>query len=340
MKSHRFVDTVKIYVRAGDGGNGCASFRREKYIPHGGPNGGDGGRGGNVTLQADRDVSSLVRLYFQPHIKAEPGEHGRGRDQYGHHGADVAVKVPCGTEIWDEDEQVMLADLTTHGAALVVAKGGRGGLGNLHFVSSTHQAPTEWTPGGKGEERTLRLELKLVADAGLVGLPNAGKSSIVRRISHAHPKVAAYPFTTLNPVVGTVVYDDYFSLRVADIPGLIKDSHKGAGLGDAFLRHVERAGILVHVIDMAGTEGRDPVADYRDIIRELRLYRTDLTQRPTMVVANKMDMPDSQANLDRFIEETGVSPLPLSAETGEGMDALKQRIRELVAADTDWRQEP
>lgn len=331
MKIHKFIDRVKIVAKGGDGGNGCVSFRREKYVPFGGPDGGDGGRGGNVVLRADPDTDSLIRLHFNPHQRAESGAHGQGSNRYGRKGRDRIVLVPCGTEVYDAETGERLADLVRPGEIFVAARGGAGGFGNARFLSNTNRAPREHTPGEPGEEKILRLELKLVADAGLIGFPNAGKSALLRAISHAHPKVAAYPFTTLNPVVGTVRFDDFTTVRVADIPGLIPGAHEGAGLGFDFLRHVERAGFLIHVLDMAGTEGRDPIEDFKTLRRELALYKADLAERDFLVVANKMDLPAASANRERFVKETGCDAIPVSALTGEGiprfLEILRQEVR-------------
>ena len=331
MKARKFVDSVTIHVRGGSGGNGCASFRREKYVPRGGPDGGDGGRGGHVILQGDHDVDSLVSYFFTPFQAAQNGEPGRGKQQYGRGGADRILRVPCGTQVYTADKAQLLGDIISDGQQLTVARGGKGGLGNCHWVTSTHRAPREHTAGGEGEELDLRLELKLLADAGLVGFPNAGKSSLLTRISDAHPKVAAYPFTTLNPIIGTLIFDDFTRVRVADIPGLIKDSHLGHGLGIDFLRHIERSAVLVYVIDMAGIDGRKPYEDYRNLREELKLYREDLLSRPSLVLANKMDLPESAANLKEFRRRTRIRPLLVSATTGEGIPALREALHEKFA---------
>ncbi len=329
MKSRKFIDKVVVYATSGRGGNGSASFRREKFVAHGGPDGGDGGKGGSVILRGNRDEDSLVRLYFAPHQKAKRGGDGRGRQMHGANGEDCILGIPLGTEVWDREADIMLGDIVEHGQELVVAKGGKGGIGNVHFKSSTHQAPTEFTPGEEGEEIALRLELKIMADIGLVGLPNAGKSSLLSRVSDAHPKVAAYPFTTLNPVLGTVVFEDYSRLRIADIPGLIEGAHDGVGLGHAFLRHVERSNYLIYVLDMAGVDGRKAEDDYRCLQEELRLHDATLMERPSLVVANKMDLPEAAENLERFCKETGCDPITISAETGDGIDALKAKLHDL-----------
>ncbi|HMO52328.1 MAG TPA: GTPase ObgE [Kiritimatiellia bacterium] len=355
MKANTFKDRVKIQVTAGDGGTGCVSFRREKFVPYGGPDGGNGGNGGNVLLQASKDVDSLISLYFQPIQKAGHGARGRGANCTGETGNDLILPVPCGTvvyqipertphdpEAWDEtpkpagpvdprdEERTWLGEVVHDGDRLQVAAGGRGGRGNASYATSTNRAPREFTPGTPGESRRLLLELKLVAEVGLVGYPNAGKSTLLSKLSHAHPKIAAYPFTTLNPQIGILSFDDFTTVRIADIPGLIEGAHHGVGLGYDFLRHIERTKLLIYVIDMAGVDGRDPVHDYESLRRELSLYNDDLPHRPALVVANKMDLPDSRDNLDRFTRETGATPLPLSAESGEGIEPLK-------AALYDWK---
>ena len=333
MKNRKFVDSVVIHAAAGAGGNGCLCFRREKYVPKGGPDGGDGGRGGHIILRADPNVDSLITLFFNPQIRAEDGQHGMGKRMHGRNGKDLVIPVPCGTEVKDLDSGQLLADLAETGSEWLVAHGGKGGLGNPHWQTSTHQTPYEHTDGEPGEERNLRLDLKLLADVGLVGFPNAGKSSILSKISNAHPKIAPYAFTTLNPIIGTVQIGEEFqtsSYTVADIPGLVKDAHKGVGLGDRFLRHVERATCLAIVIDMAGVEGRDPVEDYRVIQRELKLYSEELLHRAMLVVANKMDLPEAEENLARFRKETKTKPLPVSTETGDGLDLLKTRLFKFV----------
>ncbi len=326
MKAPTFVDRVLIHVRAGRGGDGAASFRREKFVPFGGPDGGDGGKGGDVVLVGDRDVDSLLHLYYQPHHRAEPGGHGRGKQQTGRNGAECTIRVPCGTEVLDAATGEWIGEILEPGQRLVVARGGAGGLGNLHFVTSTHQAPREWTPGGEGEERKLRLELKLISEVGLVGFPNAGKSTLLGRISRAHPKVAPYPFTTLHPCVGVVPLDDERSFRVADIPGLIAGAHRGVGLGHDFLRHIERTRFLVLLVDMSGSDGRHPADDYFTLRRELELYSRDLAERPFLAVANKMDLEPAQRLLEEFAARTGVHPLPISAAAGHGIAELKAEL--------------
>ncbi len=328
MKVPTFIDHVEIHVRAGHGGDGVATFRRERFVPYGGPDGGDGGCGGSVYLKADESVDSLRALFFQPHQRAGHGGPGRHRQCSGKNGEDRIVPVPCGTEVRDAETGDWIGDLLKHGETLLVAKGGRGGLGNVHFKTSTHQAPRECTPGEKGEERRLRLELKLISDVGLVGYPNAGKSTLVSRLSAARPKIAPYPFTTLHPVIGTIEYPDYQKLRVADIPGLIAGAHRGVGLGHEFLCHIERTRFLVFVIDLASTEAPCPADVYFSLQRELEMYNPDLLARPYLIVANKMDIPGAREGLPEFARRTGHTPLPLSARTGEGVDELKQMLYE------------
>lgn len=332
MKVLTFVDQVRIQVHAGNGGNGSGQMRRAKFEPHGGPDGGDGGDGGSVWLQASKDVSSLLDLHFSPIARAEHGEPGRGKQQYGAAGADKIVPVPLGTEVRDHETGEWVGEVVDDGDRLLVAQGGKGGLGNLHFKSSVHQAPREWTPGTKGEERELDLTMKTVAEVGLVGYPNAGKSTLLGALSAARPKVGAYPFTTLHPQVGTVQLDATHAFRVADIPGLIDGAHQGVGLGHDFLRHIERTKFLVYVLDMAGTDGRKPADDLKALREELRLYNAELAGRPSLVVANKMDEDAARANLKAFRRAFRGEPAPLevSAVLGEGVDALVDRLAEAL----------
>lgn len=328
MKSITFVDRAIVRVFAGDGGDGCAAFRRAKFEPKGGPFGGDGGRGGSVWLRASKDESSLLDLYYAPHIRAEHGESGRTKQQDGHKGEDRVVNVPCGTEIYDADTGDWLGEVIEDGDALCVARGGRGGLGNCHFATPVNRTPTQFTPGRPGEQFTLRLEMKSVAEVGLVGFPNAGKSTLIGAISSAHPRVAAYPFTTLHPTIGTVIFDDFTQVRVADIPGLIQGAHRGVGLGHAFLRHIERTSFLLVVLDMAATEGRDPGEDFRLLLDEMQRYDASLTERPRLVVANKMDEPAAAEHLQAFRRRhPDETILPVSAGLGEGLDALKAELK-------------
>ena len=337
MKSIPFKDRVTVQVLAGKGGDGCTSFRREKYIDRGGPSGGDGGRGGHVHLRASKDVASLVHLYYEPIQRAGPGGPGRTQQQHGKDGRDRWIEVPCGTEVRLAGDGAWVGEVLAPGDTLLLARGGKGGRGNCHFATPAHRAPLEHTPGTPAEEKKLVLELKLVAEAGLVGYPNAGKSTLLRAISPARPKVAAYPFTTLHPVIGTVVYDDFKTLRVADIPGLIEGAHRGVGLGHDFLRHIVRTRALLLVLDMAGTDGRNPADDYRNLLEELRLYRADLLERPRLVVANKMDEPAAGGQLADFARGTGQKPLPVSALTGAGIPELKRALYGFVFPPADCR---
>ncbi len=321
-KAVTFKDRVKVFISSGKGGNGCVSFRREKFIPKGGPDGGDGGRGGHVYLKTDKNEDSLLPLYFEPHQRAAHGGPGTGKRCHGKNGGDIYIKVPLGTTCIDADTEEFVGELLEDGEELLVASGGKGGLGNCHFVTSSHQAPRESTPGEPGEQHTYWLELKIMANAGLIGYPNAGKSTLLSKISHAHPKIASYPFTTLNPIIGTIQFDDFKTLRVADIPGLIEGAHEGVGLGHDFLRHIERTKFLIFVIDMAGVDGREPAQDYVKLREELRMYRPELDRRPYVIVANKMDLPDAEENHQAFQEYTGEKPLAISAEKGEGIDKV------------------
>ena len=322
-KTLTFVDRVRVQVRAGNGGNGVARFRREKYVPRGGPDGGDGGNGGSVYVQASKDVASLLDLHFAPLVRAAHGGDGRGKQQYGKNGEDKTVPVPLGTEVRDFETGELMGEVLADGDRLLVARGGRGGFGNLHFKTSTNQAPRKCTEGTPGEERVLLAVMKTVAEVGLVGFPNAGKSTLLRQLTAARPKVAAYPFTTRYPQVGTLIFDPTRSIRVADIPGLLKDAHQGVGLGHDFLRHIERTKFLLFVIDMAGTDGRSPVEDYRNLREELRLYNEELMRLPCAILANKMDEEASAKNLTAFKRKTKEKPLPLCAELGEGVAELK-----------------
>ena len=326
MKPTTFVDQVRIQVFAGNGGNGAATFRREKYIPHGGPDGGDGGDGGSVWLRASKDAASLLDLHFAPIVRAEHGEKGRSKQQYGHGGEDKDAIVPVGTEVREFETGEFLGEVLVDGDRLKVAQGGKGGLGNMHFQTSTHQAPTEFTEGVPGEIKTLKLTMKTVAEVGLVGYPNAGKSTLLSQLSAARPKVAAYPFTTLHPQVGTVVFDATHTLRVADVPGLLKDAHKGVGLGHDFLRHIERTHFLLFVIDMAGIDGRKPVEDFLNLQEELKLYNPELANRPYWILANKMDEPVAKKNLAAFKRKTKEKPLEMAAALGEGVPELMTKL--------------
>jgi GTP-binding protein len=326
-----FVDHAKIYVKGGDGGNGIVAFRREKYIPMGGPAGGDGGRGGNVVFVADEGLSTLMDFKYRKHFKAERGAHGRGKNMHGSWGEDLVVRVPVGTVIRDDDSGQVIADLTRAGQEVIVARGGRGGRGNARFSSSVNRAPSISENGEPGEERWIRLELKLLADVGLVGFPNAGKSTLISVISAAKPKIADYPFTTLVPNLGVVQTRGHDSFVVADIPGLIEGAHQGMGLGYEFLRHVERTRVLLFVLDTAQTEGRDCLEDYEVLRRELQAFNPDLAHRPFLIVANKMDLPDAETNLLRLQEQFGDQIIPISAATGQGIENLVDRTWELLS---------
>src|SRR5215468_10930194 len=305
-----FIDEVRILVKAGDGGNGCLAFRREKYVPRGGPSGGDGGRGGDVVLVADEHENTLLHLRFNPEHKAERGRHGEGSNRTGAEGRSIEVAVPVGTVIYDDATGERLFDFTEPGQIFRVARGGRGGRGNARFVTSTHQAPTEHEPGRPGEEKRLRLELKLLADVGLVGFPNAGKSTLISRISAARPKIADYPFTTLEPNLGVVQLTDYKSFVVADIPGLIEGAHLGHGLGIQFLRHIERTRLLAHLVDVSESSGREPVHDFEVILQELAAFSEDLAGKPMLLVATKMDVAQDReraASLRKLAVKRGLA---------------------------------
>jgi GTP-binding protein len=355
-----FVDRVKIFAQAGSGGRGCVSFRREKFVPKGGPDGGDGGSGGDVILKADRHVDNLSNLFYEPIIKARNGGHGMGKKMAGRAGASKIVKVPVGTIVYEDEggkESVILSevegsrdvtsklaqrdsstslgmtsaepivDLIHDGQEFVLCRGGEGGKGNVHFKSSRNRAPRQYTEGEEGEQGYFLLELRTIADAGLVGYPNAGKSTLLRRISAAQPKVAAYPFTTLHPVIGVVEFPGYRRATVADIPGLIEGSHRGLGLGHEFLRHITRCRILLFVVDVAGSEGRNPVQDLQNLRREIDLYDARLSERSWFVIANKMDLPGAGENL-RALRKTfpKTDIVPISAAKGEGIEKLKGKL--------------
>ncbi len=323
-----FIDEATIRVKAGNGGNGCMAFRREKFVPRGGPSGGDGGKGGDVIMESSERHNTLVHFRFNPEYKAERGRHGEGSNRTGRDGADVVLKVPVGTIVYDEQTGERVHDFSAPNERLVIARGGRGGRGNARFATSTHQAPRECEPGRPGEERTLRLELKLLADVGLVGFPNVGKSTLIARISAARPKIADYPFTTLEPNLGVVAVGEepkLISFVVADIPGLIEGAHAGAGLGTQFLRHIERTRLLVHLVDVSGASGRpDPVKDFQVIMNELTSYGAGLEGKPMIVVASKIDAAekDKLARLKRYCKQQKLELYPISAVTGEGVEKL------------------
>jgi len=395
-----FIDEIKIYARAGHGGKGCVAFRREKYRPKGGPDGGNGGRGGNVILQADHDLNNLIAQYYQPRLLAQDGEFGMGKGMDGHAGKGLIVKVPCGTLVWrlpedpspglrppkphplgsgqgagperafmsaattkrplirhagsamaaefdlsaDEagyptaadEKRELVADLTGHGQRFVLCKGGRGGQGNRNFATATRRAPRFAQPGEPGEEGDYLLELRIIADVGLVGYPNAGKSTLLAAVSRARPKIAPYPFTTLHPQVGIVEYPDFKRLVVCDVPGLIAGAHQNVGLGHSFLRHIERCKILVLLLDMAGTDNRAPSDDFRQLLDELELYDPALLEKPRYIVANKMDEPAAEKNLKQFQRRLKKTPvLPIAAGFDQGIDKFKKMIREAVEETAD-----
>lgn len=326
-----FIDEVTITVKAGDGGHGCASFRREKYEPFGGPNGGDGGRGGNVVLLADPNTNDLTAFRFKPNHRAQNGEPGRGSDQHGHAGKDCILKVPLGTVVIDEETGRPVAELLEEEERVVLRKGGNGGWGNIHFKSSVNRAPRQANPGEPGEDGTYKLVLKVIADVGFVGYPNAGKSSLTNLITRAHPRTAAYPFTTLHPQIGVIEYPDTFErVFVADIPGLIAGASENRGLGHRFLRHIERCQILLLILDMAGTDQRDPKDDYESLLEELGLYDPVLLEKPRLVAANKMDVEEAEKNLTEFRAKFDVEVIPISCLEKQGLDELKQKLLEEV----------
>ncbi|HWI59604.1 MAG TPA: GTPase ObgE [Bacillota bacterium] len=386
-----FIDEIKIYARAGHGGKGSIAFAREKYRPKGGPSGGNGGRGGDVILEANHDLNNLIAQYFQPRLIAQPGQGGLGKGMDGHAGKDLIIKVPCGTMVWkldlppeqaeaDEETETsdeappkllpstahrplfrtaagsqaieidlaaeppppsagtlpkgeLVADLTQHGQRFILCKGGRGGLGNRNFATATRQTPRFAQPGEPGAEGHYLFELRILAEVGLVGYPNAGKSTLLTAISHARPKIAPSPFTTLHPQIGIVEYADFHRLTVCDVPGLIEGAHRNVGLGHEFLRHIERCRILVLLLDMAGTDGRTPWDDYHNLLKELELYDPALLERPRMVAANKIDEPAAEENLKKFKRRVRKVPiLPLSAAFDEGVEKFKLKIREAVEA--------
>jgi GTP-binding protein len=342
-----FVDRVKVSAQAGNGGRGSVSFRREKFVPKGGPDGGDGGRGGDVILRADRHVDNLANLFYEPIIKAKSGGHGMGKKMAGRTGANKVVKVPIGTIVWQAEEEkrppsnleqsaIPIVDLVRDGQEFVLCRGGAGGKGNVHFKSSRNRAPRQYTEGEEGEEGHFLFELRTIADAGLVGYPNAGKSTLLRKVSAARPKIAAYPFTTLHPIVGVMELPGYRRDTIADIPGLIEGAHRGLGLGHEFLRHITRCRVLVFVIDVAGSEGRNPIEDLQNLRREIDLYDPALSSRPWLVVANKMDLPGAEKNLRairaRFPK---INVIPTSAAKGDGIDELKDALAATIPNDKD-----
>ena len=350
-----FVDRVKVFAQAGKGGRGCVSFRREKFVPKGGPDGGDGGRGGDVILRADRHVDNLANLFYEPIVKAKSGGHGMGKKMAGRAGAEKIVKVSVGTVVWSADESKHgtsnlqsstpksdqsvidpVVDLVRDRQEFVLCRGGAGGKGNVHFKSSRNRAPRQYTEGEEGEQGHFLFELRTIADAGLVGYPNAGKSTLLRKISAARPKVAAYPFTTLHPIVGVMELPGYRRAAIADIPGLIEGAHRGLGLGHEFLRHITRCRILIFVVDVAGSEGRNPIEDLQNLRREIGLHDPALSSRPWLVVANKMDLPGAETNLRALRERfSKIKIIPTSAAKGEGVAELKDTLAAIMTNDKD-----
>jgi GTPase len=341
-----FVDRIKVFAQAGNGGRGCVSFRREKFVPKGGPDGGDGGRGGDVVLRADRHVDNLSSLFYEPLIKARNGGHGQGKKMHGRSAPPKIVKVPVGTIVWRAEEgqrstpnaqrstfnestieNQPVVDLTLDDQEFVLCHGGAGGKGNVHFKSSRNRAPRQYTEGEEGEQGHFLLELRTIADAALVGYPNAGKSTLLRKISAARPKVAAYPFTTLHPIIGVVEFPGYRRAMIADIPGLIEGAHRGLGLGHEFLRHITRCQILLFVVDVAGSEGRNPTEDLRNLRREIDLYDPMLSKRPWCIIASKMDLPAARENLEALRKQfSTVEIAAVSAQTGEGLEDLRAKL--------------
>jgi GTP-binding protein len=329
----QFIDHVKVYIKAGDGGRGCVSFRREAYVPRGGPNGGDGGKGGHIIFQATGDINTLLDIRYQQLYRAEKGQHGMGKDMHGKNGKDLIIPVPLGTLIKDYDTNEVLCDLTEEKQEFLAAKGGRGGLGNAHFKSATRQAPRFAQPGEPGEERTLSLELKLLADVGLIGLPNAGKSTLISTLSSARPKIADYPFTTLVPNLGVVQLPGYKSFVIADIPGLIEGAHSGTGLGFQFLRHVERTSVLLHLVDISEMAEGDPADNLEKINRELELFSPDLLKKPQAVAGTKLDIKGDGKRLDtlaQYCNDKKYDFFPVCAVTGKGLKDLLQYLAKTV----------
>src|SRR2546428_4415789 len=351
-----FVDRIKVFAQAGSGGRGSVSFRREKFVPKGGPDGGDGGRGGDVILRADRHVDNLSNLFYEPIIKAKNGGHGMGKKMHGRSAPPMIVKVPVGTIVWQAEYptsnetardglaepattahqasiSALLVDLTRDGEEFVLCRGGAGGKGNVHFKSSRNRAPRQYTEGEEGEQGNFLLELHTIADAGLVGYPNAGKSTLLREISAARPKVAAYPFTTLHPVVGVVEFPGYRRATIADIPGLIEGAHRGLGLGHEFLRHITRCRILLFVVDIGGSEGRNPIEDLQKLRAEIDLYDPRLSARPWFVIANKMDLSSAREKLTWLRKEfPKIDIVAISAKSGEGIEELKEKLAQALCA--------
>jgi GTP-binding protein len=325
----KFIDEAIVEVKAGDGGDGCVSFRREKCVPRGGPDGGDGGCGGSVIALADEGLATLMDLKYRRHFRAGRGAHGKGKKKYGAAGDDITIKVPVGTIIYDDDTGIKLVDLIENGAEAVIVRGGRGGRGNSHFATSTNRAPRKSEKGGKGEHRKLLLELKLLADVALIGMPNAGKSTLISSISAAKPKIADYPFTTTTPNLGVVYLDQGRSFTVADVPGLIENAHEGAGLGIRFLKHIERTRLLVHLIDLSDPVNKNPMESYKTIRHELGAYDESILKRTEIVVFTKMDLPDAQEKAETVADlfaKKGLKVFKISAITHDGLDELVKKI--------------
>jgi GTPase len=332
-----FVDRIKVFAQAGNGGRGCVSFRREKFVPKGGPDGGDGGRGGDVILRADVHVDNLSNLFYEPIIKAKNGGHGQGKKMHGRGAVPKIVKVPIGTVVFPDtsnttntakDNDAPIADLTHENEEFILCEGGKGGKGNVHFKSSKNRAPIQYGEGEEGEQGHFIFEMRTMADAALVGYPNAGKSTLLGKISAAHPKVAPYPFTTLHPIVGVIEFDGYRRASIADIPGLIEGAHRNVGLGHDFLRHITRCRVLLFVLDIAGSEGRHPIEDLQNLRREIDLYDPRLSQRPWRIIANKMDLPGAEENLDALRKRfPGVEVVGISAAQSQGLADLKERLK-------------
>jgi GTP-binding protein len=325
----KFVDEARIHVKAGDGGNGCVSFRRERFIPRGGPNGGDGGKGGDVILQADAQLTTLLDLTYPKPFRAQRGNHGKGKDQTGKNGEDLIIRIPVGTLVRDDQTEEVLQDLLFDGQQYIVAEGGRGGRGNARFATPTLRAPRHAENGKKGQERTLRFELKLLADVGLIGYPNVGKSTLLSRISSARPKIADYPFTTLVPHLGVVSREDHRSFVVADIPGLIEGASKGAGLGLTFLRHVERTRLLIHLLDISEEPSRDAVKDFHTLNHELKSYHRSLQEKTQLITLNKIDLPsvrERTRDIEKQFEKMGLHLYLISGQTGEGVEGLTEAV--------------
>ena len=337
----KFIDEVTLFTSSGHGGAGCVAFRHEKFIEFGGPSGGDGGKGGDVIFLATSGMSTLLELRHRPHQKAEKGHNGQGKNRHGAGGEDLVIKVPVGTVVTDAETGDVLADMNADNLRIILLKGGRGGQGNARFASATNKTPRFAQPGEEGQERKLRLELKLMADVGLLGLPNAGKSSLISKISAARPKIADYPFTTIVPSLGVVPYKNYRSFVMADIPGIIAGAHEGAGLGHRFLKHLERSGILLHLVDISWMPERDPLAEYEAVNRELALFSAELAEKEQAVVITKIDLPqtrDNLAEITAWFEGRGVKVFPISSATGEGVGELLDEIARRLwgKAEEEW----